>query len=943
MHPSSPTPGGPDRPSTRWRLTGWVACALALLGVGAVVFSGLFRAGVSNVWHLDGLTQHFPGLFYTRQLIHQFLRAPAEGVQMWSFRLGLGADVFGALAFYLADPFSLFAVFVPTAKIEYTYEALYFMRLFCAGIAAYAYIRKMGARISPAILGSLTYVFTTFTLFSALRHPHFATPLVWLPLILLGIEYALERRRYHVLIIAVFFSAASNFYFFYQISIVAIIYAVARFVELTPHGQRRSELVGTAARVGGAYAAGTALAAISLAPALATFFLSTRTDTDVAAPLIAASGYYRLYIGGLTSPYPGGYSFYGGHSILGLLAMPVLFLRKRRHFALKLMLALFPITLLSPVFASFMNGMSYPSYRFGFMWALFLSTGSALLLSDARRITRREAIAALALLAVYAAALIAIIGYVEPITSGPLFFGVLIWAFMLVESVRTKSTADSPPDDSSATNSQRTLEWTRYAVIVVAAAGVLFFGLTSLRPGASSRLEEYLPSGTVLQRFKKDPGWKMASLSSGPLTRMDKQETVESNSLRVGASNDSIVQGFDGASYYYSIAPGALMQFFRDVDLRAMRLAWDYNGLDERATLEALMGVRYHQATSKGEEYVPYGFLPVADAPVKRVSENGNALPLGWVYHDVIDSEQFEAMTPLERQQSLLEGVVLDTSDGADMANANLANEVIDVPFSIAASSTAPFDASTRLIQFPSTDTRLVLDTTAVPNAELYLHIDGISFGLMPELVPGPPEAVQTPSTLHLKARTAESNAAPKVERIEPPSYDYYWGDNSVLINLGYRESGSQQIYLEAGFPSTLNYESLHVYAIPMAGFAERVSNLSEEGLRDVRIGRNSISGSVTARSAGLLFLSVPYSPGWSAIVDGKREKVVRANVGFCGVPIAAGEHDVELHYITPGLVPGAAISGLTVLLLATLVLMQRRKERGQASDIATPADKIRG
>lgn len=54
---------------------------------------------------------------------------------------------------------------------------------------------------------------------------------------------------------------------------------------------------------------------------------------------------------------------------------------------------------------------------------------------------------------------------------------------------------------------------------------------------------------------------------------------------------------------------------------------------------------------------------------------------------------------------------------------------------------------------------------------------------------------------------------------------------------------------------------------------------------------RASLNGS------GILVLADSFYPGWQVYVDGKQEKILRANLFFRAVPLAAGEHIVEFRY----------------------------------------------
>ena len=72
------------------QIGGIAACAGALLLCEALAFWWLARYGVSSVWEFDGLSQHFPALYYCREAMLAFLRNPLHGFEMWTWSSGSG-------------------------------------------------------------------------------------------------------------------------------------------------------------------------------------------------------------------------------------------------------------------------------------------------------------------------------------------------------------------------------------------------------------------------------------------------------------------------------------------------------------------------------------------------------------------------------------------------------------------------------------------------------------------------------------------------------------------------------------------------------------------------------------------------------------------------------------------------------------------------------------
>jgi len=75
----------------------------------------------------------------------------------------------------------------------------------------------------------------------------------------------------------------------------------------------------------------------------------------------------------------------------------------------------------------------------------------------------------------------------------------------------------------------------------------------------------------------------------------------------------------------------------------------------------------------------------------------------------------------------------------------------------------------------------------------------------------------------------------------------------------------------------------------------------------------------------GFLVLLDTYFPGWKVEVDGKPERIYRANYFYRGVKLAPGSHRIEFSYEPVGLRMGATISGVTFILLVLLFFKRER------------------
>lgn len=91
-----------------------------------------------------------------------------------------------------------------------------------------------------------------------------------------------------------------------------------------------------------------------------------------------------------------------------------------------------------------------------------------------------------------------------------------------------------------------------------------------------------------------------------------------------------------------------------------------------------------------------------------------------------------------------------------------------------------------------------------------------------------------------------------------------------------------------------------------------------------------SISADVDAVGAGYLVIAdALQQTGWSVEVDGKPAKLLPADHAMVAVAVPSGVHHVTLRYRAPGQLAGAAVTGVAVLLLIGVAVLERRRGRG--------------
>lgn len=173
---------------------------------------------------------------------------------------------------------------------------------------------------------------------------------------------------------------------------------------------------------------------------------------------------------------------------------------------------------------------------------------------------------------------------------------------------------------------------------------------------------------------------------------------------------------------------------------------------------------------------------------------------------------------------------------------------------------------------------------------------------------------------------TASSGTVQKTFRVLTPEWNWYFGRKEYLFHLG-KMSGEMEITLEFQVEGRVSKKDLQVFGKKEETIKTQINRRNEYTLQNIKRTGNIVRGEINVPEKRYLQLSVPYSSGWRAYVDGKETETYAANVMFLGMDIPAGNHTVEIRYRTPGLVAGVILS-LIGCLAAGFILWYERKER---------------
>jgi uncharacterized membrane protein YfhO len=157
--------------------------------------------------------------------------------------------------------------------------------------------------------------------------------------------------------------------------------------------------------------------------------------------------------------------------------------------------------------------------------------------------------------------------------------------------------------------------------------------------------------------------------------------------------------------------------------------------------------------------------------------------------------------------------------------------------------------------------------------------------------------------------------------------YNSSFGKENYLVNTGYSEAGKSWAQIIFQSKGTFYYGEIEVYALNMDYYKEQVSALSQSTLQNINLSNNRVEGDINLKQNGIMALSIPYSKGWTAYVDGTKTKLLMGNVMYMALPLESGTHHIVLKYTTPYLKLGGIITLISSVLLISIVITRRKRE----------------
>lgn len=433
------------------------------------------------------------------------------------------------------------------------------------------------------------------------------------------------------------------------------------------------------------------------------------------------------------------------------------------------------------------------------------------------------------------------------------------------------------------------------AIFMILSVGI--HGYYRFSMDGESYVKEFLDVGTALESLEPQGVKMLKSVEDDGLYR------VHAEGYRY--KNYGLLNHLNTISGYYSITAAETTDTIKSYETLGMKYADKYHGLDQRLGLLSLAGVKYMTVSEEGHvdrwtkscDDVPYGFQKLKTQGDISLYENPYALPFGYGYDSYITKKQYDALNGVGREQAMLKNAVVEE----ELKNTDLREEKV---FDNVSVTTIPL--SEKRISSPNGKEYADVSVPVNADKEIYLYFKNLIYE----------DNISNGANLFMhgkkgsKGIIVEQNGIRKKIHIQSTFNPYYFGRKDYMIKLNHHEtSGKEKVRLKFLSPGTYQFKQMYLVVVDKDATLAKIKNLQHNTLKDIELDDNRFSGRMIAEKENMVCITIPYSKGWRATVDGKKAEIHKINGMYMGVLVKKGNHRIELDYTTPGIRIGCIIS----------------------------------
>lgn len=924
------------KPKLSERQIYYLAYTVCFIITASLVFSWYFLKHKTFIYHADGWDQYSKALVYygqyLRNIIKGLLLRHELVIPHYDFSIGEGSDILQTLHYYvIGDPFSVFSVLFP-ARLMYLYYGLsVLLRMYLCGVAFSSLCFQTGRKSRYAILaGAMTYVFCYWVIDNAAQHYFFISPMLYLPLLVIGIEKIIKRERPYLFILTVAISAMNNLYFFYVLVLLIVIYVVIRAGSLYHKNFKDAGLL--LIKIGASSVLGLLLSSVILLPMIYVVLNDARMSTSPLHLFYPPSHYFKLPMLFLTEGES--YSLCMGYSIPVLPAVLLALYRRKEFRLIKRLLITCVIICLFPFLGQAFNRFSYMNNRWCVAFALVCAYMLTLVWPYLMDLKAKEGKFIFTGMTIY----FMICFLLESYRSQKVFVAIIL-AFILL--IVLLPTSEKEPFFDRKRKQQISL-----LLVFVSIFMISYWHNASTQSNYTDQLMNVWQAARLTENETTDVVY------AADLDNVSKFYRYSGRGL---TENANMLAGISSTQYYWSLSNPQIAEYRKQLNLLPDD-SYRYINYDDRAALTTLACAQYYVVPKQDLQPIPYGFSDIENTPdlSYAIYRNDHTLPFSYTYDNYILEDTWKTLSSVDKQTAMLQSVVLSEKTENSKAGQPLLDSRT-IPYTITCNSdkvTSRDDSF--LVTATAEDDTATISFDGLPECETYIEIEGFEYQGLSEydLYFGGEEL--DPNNLYKEGRWNNlskerqrsirskkylweepanttitftgTNHSSKFLEYYKEDAPLYTGRHDFTVNFGYSEEALSSIEIQFSRRGIYSFGSIKVICQPMEQYAKQIETLKEDSMQNVMFGTDTVTGEITLNTPKLLCLSIPYSDGWSACVDGRKTKLYQANIKNMALDLDAGTHTIELTYETPLLKEGICLSLLSLITFVILIYILEKK-----------------
>lgn len=856
----------------------------------------------------DGITEHTAFLaFYgewLRTIVYNFIHGKFI-VPTFSFSLGFGADIISSLTWFcIGDPLNLLSIFVPKNGTYVLFVFLAILRFYLTGISFifYCNTHKFQKNIIP--FGAISYSFCGYALFVGIRHPYFLNPLIFLPLLCLGIDKILDRKSPLFFIVFSFLACVCNYYFFYMLSFFVFMYALVRFffVVKTERKFLYKEFFATFFKTFGFYMIAVMMAAFILLPSAYGFLTASRTTEKIEVNFFYSLAYYANFFSSVSSPASVG-GFFGSIGFAPVVFVALLFLftlNDRISKQLKIFISLGVLFFICPFFGHFINGFNYITNRWCFSFAFLVCVSFVYVFPLFCKSSFKELKIPL-LIAVVQNLLVVfscIISQARRQHYALCYIYSLVILLVLYFLIKKRKDI-------------------RIFSLVSIFIGIIVIAFVRYSPYGLAYLDDFRESGIYKGNVEKNTDIEISKLNEADFFRYDEENKF--------TSNNAIVFGTRSTNYNYSISDINLMQLYEELCL-ATTSNMRCSSLNRRSSLQKLFSVKYFVLPAE-TEYEPRYMTFVKEFDTyggkKKMYKLNDSSPFAVPYKNVLYADKnFKDLNPIEKQELFLNAAVIYDEKIVNKDEApeiKLNSRIFRKNISFIGNNDVKIEKNkiTTKKENATFEIDFAGDDDSGTKKELYLLFKNFCY--------------TTDKEEHVKPKVTFVSDSGKKEffSFELTNSNDSMGHNRMPC-FGLQDCKSGKFFITLENKGIYEFDEISVFALDISKRDENLNSMDSNEISNLTFSENKISLKTSLKENQFVKFSMPYSKGWKIFIDGKKVKSYRCDIAFIGTFVDSGNHSMTLKYSTPFLSIGLAMSllGLIILTALCFYLKSRRSEK---------------